>query len=240
MQEPEIRAVHTVGHGTAPSVPVPFWLIESTDSAGDNHALGFPLDTMSIRAAEYNLPFGTYEERNLIVDILLHEPFVGNTLVPGKLEDDPALKAGIYVKAKQRGFGIEIGQKIPVDLYTADTIEQALEAHLIRIAEAKKTTQMLSVLSVPQEQRRGLALTADTKVCPLDKLRHDEIDPKKLDMHRERVHVYRESLRKGEIPPPVMHRTEAEKMAGKQRPRPPMDDSSMLRLKAVRKETELL
>lgn len=88
-------------------------------------------------AAAYNVDTTKEDAADQILDIILHQFHIPNVLEEKNWEDDVAFKAGMR-KRIVRHPEIPSGKVAPVTLYTAETDEEAVEAHMMRIKEVKK------------------------------------------------------------------------------------------------------
>lgn len=113
---------------------VPIWLVSMLKPDGGIHCHAFPPSAIEWRMAEYGL-----DSTNEALDILLHEPFATSPTDPLQTRDDAAVRVGMVVRAAGPVFDYE-----PIQLYNADTIPDAREAHRIRIADAKTRVQVVA------------------------------------------------------------------------------------------------
>lgn len=118
------------------------WQVFYLDENGDRHSHTFPKDTLSWRAAEYGIDPADVDT---LLDIVLHEPHVEH-VEPGA----PQMAA--------RGFvGKATGVDTSLTIMTADTVDDAREAHLARIAAVKERV----TIGGPQVVARGFAAAPD-------------------------------------------------------------------------------
>lgn len=100
----------------------------------------FPKMTLDARAAEYGIDPADVD---VILDVILHEPFIAHPGDPRNYADDPAAKAGHRVKTANAIGVAKKGQEapdVPAWLFNADSVSQAREAHLLRVAYCRKNT----------------------------------------------------------------------------------------------------
>jgi hypothetical protein len=88
-------------------------------------------------AAAYQVDTTQEDAADQILDIILHQFHIPNLLEEKNWEDDVAFKAGMKKKIVNHPE-IPSGKVAPVMLYTAETDEEAVEAHMMRIKEVKK------------------------------------------------------------------------------------------------------
>jgi hypothetical protein len=93
----------------------------------------FPKFTLEQRAAEYGFDPADVET---LLDVVLHEQFVHS---PGGEIEDAAAAQGMLSPALVSNGAARRGQMVPTDLFNAPTIKHARDAHLVRVAHAKKT-----------------------------------------------------------------------------------------------------
>lgn len=123
------------------------WLVSMVKPDGSLHCHAFPPSAIEWRMAEYGLD--TVDEA---LDVVLHEPWATSPADPLKARDDAAVRAGMVVRTPGPVEDYE-----PIRLHNADTIDDAREAHRIRIADAKTRIQVVA----PKGKRD-----------PLDTIRH--------------------------------------------------------------------
>lgn len=149
-----------------------YWLVHKIASDGAGHGHAFPPETLEWRAAEYGLT-----DVDEILDIILHEPYLPDE--PDR--DDAALRAGLVTSTRPDAE--------PVTLFNAASTADALAAHRLRIAEAKRVTAQV------QPPAKGKD--------PLDTIRAAHgITPAGLRAKREAVDIHRWGLLYGGLPVP--------------------------------------
>jgi hypothetical protein len=157
---PDIRTVTDVATERLGSENVPCWRVRAADASGNIHETIFPEVTLAWRAAEYGIdPTDTA----LLLDVILHEPFLPDLDDPDEADKDPAARAGMTVPAREDRGQVRKGDPIPVRLYNADTIDQAREAHLMRIEAVKQQRR----IDVPADRQNPLKPIHDTAVDPV-------------------------------------------------------------------------
>src|SRR5690349_765138 len=108
-------------------------------SDGEMHHHIMPKHAIEARALEYDLdPEADFDR---VLDIMLHEPFAPN---PGE-PHDPAVAAGYHTKIG--------GLPVAATLHTAETIQDAREAELLRTEWAKQNSVRIKI---PKEHRDDL------------------------------------------------------------------------------------
>jgi hypothetical protein len=106
---------------------VPCWRVAHQRPDGRIHEHVFPQTTLEWRMAEYGLP--TIDEA---LDVVLHEPWAIDPADQMLARDDAATRQGMVTRVKGPVVDYE-----PTRLHNADSIDDAREAHRIRIADAK-------------------------------------------------------------------------------------------------------
>lgn len=117
----------TNGQGTQ------IWLVAMLKPDNGIHCHAFPPAAIEWRMAEYEL-----DSVDEALDMVLHEPFAVDPMDPMQTRQDPAVEAGMTVR--RPGSAVDE----PIRLHNAPTIEQAREAHRVRIADAKKRIQVVA------------------------------------------------------------------------------------------------
>ncbi len=161
---PEQYRVLSVGRITIG--PTECWQIRQQRSDG-HHITIFPTSALEWRAAEYDIDPDAPGGIDLIIDMLLHEPFV-----PDPIEHrhtDPAAAKGFTAPSTQAIHGLAVGESAPVTLHNAPDRATARAAHLERIAHAKRTR--VSVTAVLSAAGKLSAPSARTAPDPLDVIR---------------------------------------------------------------------
>lgn len=168
MSEPRIHTVDWVGERLTRGAPR--WVVHTVDQDGNGSGYIFPKDTLEWRAAEYGLT-----DVDEILDIRLHEFHLPD--FPDR--DDAAARAG-YVTST--GPDAQ-----PLNLFNAASTVDALAAHRLRIAEAKRVTAHVR----PPVKGKD----------PLDVIRAAHgITPAGLRAKREAVDIHRWGLLYGGFP----------------------------------------
>lgn len=154
---------------------VPIWLVSMLKPDGTIHCHAFPPAAIEWRMAEYDVGIGE------AIDIVLHEPWATSPMDPLRARDDAALRAGMVVRVPGPVEDYE-----PIRLHNAETIDDAREAHRIRIADAKT---------------RVTVRAPKGKQDPLDRLRQQGVTEEGL---REKVALVDRARRaiRGERPVP--------------------------------------
>lgn len=157
---PDIRTVTEVVTELIGTDSTPCWRVRSTNAQGRVHEHIFPEVTLTWRAAEYGIdPTDTAT----LLDIVLHEPFLPNLDDPDEATKDPAARAGLTVPARTANGRVRKGDPIPVRLHNADTIEQARQAHLMRIDAVKNDVRV----NAPSGRQNPLQPILDTVIDPV-------------------------------------------------------------------------
>ncbi|MFJ4189425.1 hypothetical protein [Kitasatospora sp. NPDC089509] len=146
--------------------PTPCWAVRQQRPDGDHHITVFPVSSLEWRAAEYNIDHTTPEGIDTILDMLLHEPWIPD---PRKNQHaDPAAAQGLTAPATEAAPGLEAWEPAPVNLLTAPDRATARQAHLERIAHAKRTRVTVTAGPAPGTRRSAAAKAAPD---PLDAIR---------------------------------------------------------------------
>lgn len=171
MSEPRIHTVDWVSERLTRGEPR--WVVHYADQDGAGGSYVFPKDSLEWRAAEYGLT-----DVDEILDMRLHEFHLPD--MPDR--DDAALRAGLVTST---GPDAE-----PVNLFNAASTADALVAHRLRIADAKKTR---TLVQAPTKGRD-----------PLDTIRRAHgITPAGVRAKVQLVDVHRWQLVYGELPVPL-------------------------------------
>ncbi|MFE3031588.1 hypothetical protein ACFXKY_08055 [Streptomyces canus] len=168
MSEPRLLTVDFVAErltrGTAR------WVVHHVDQDGNGGGYVFPKETLEWRAAEYGL-----DDVDEILDMVLHEPHLPDE--PDR--DDAAARAGMVTSNRPDAE--------PITLFNATSSAEALAAHRLRIADAKKVR---AVVRAPAKGKN-----------PLDAIRAAHgITTTGLRTKREAVDVHRWHLVYGDLP----------------------------------------
>lgn len=167
-----------------PNPDTPCWYVDAQRPDGSVRRHVFPKSTLAWRAAEYGIdPADT----GTLLDIVLHEHFAPHPDNPLTAADDPVLAAGLFSRAAVSRGMTRAGDLVPTTLYTAETTEQAREAHLMRIAHAKT-----EVVHIQAPKGRGRD--------PLDTIRAAGVDRSTVAEFETRVDEHRRRLRGERIP----------------------------------------
>jgi hypothetical protein len=144
-----------------PNPETPCWMVEATRASdGQKYRHIFPKATLAYRAAEYGIdPADT----DTLIDMILHEPFAASPDDPITAPADPALAAGLTAKAVVARGTVNIGDQTTVTLFNADSIDQARQAHMLRIEDAKAK---VATMVVPKNRK---ALLAALRAEPIDR-----------------------------------------------------------------------
>jgi hypothetical protein len=122
----------------------PAWQISFMRSDGGMRHHIMPTYIVEARAIELEMdPEQDFDE---VLDIILHEPFVDDDD-----PDDPAAAEG-YVTTDASG------RQVAGNLFTAETIKDAREAHQLRVAKAKSSKANISVPASIKQQIRQRAM----------------------------------------------------------------------------------
>jgi hypothetical protein len=116
-----------------PNPHVECWAVVMTRPDSSKHAYVFPKFSLEQRAAEFGFDPADIET---LLDVVMHEQFVHS---PGGEIEDPAAAQGMLSPALVSSGMARKGQMVPTDLFNAPTIKHARDAHLARVAHAKKT-----------------------------------------------------------------------------------------------------
>lgn len=128
-----------------------FGMYYTTDD-GFSYKMSIPETLPTHIAAAYQVDTSKEDATDQILDIITHQFHIPHVLDPDNWEDDVAFKAGMKKKIVNHP-DFRNGTVMPTFLYNAETDEEAVEAHMMRIKEVKKR-----ILYVP----------------------YTEVDPKKL------------------------------------------------------------
>ncbi len=101
----------------------PGWQVVMNKPDGSRHGHVFPKMAMAARSIEYGIDV---EDEELLWDIVIHEPYMLREGVDG----DPVMAAGLVVPDL-------IGNPVPISCYSADSLQEAKAAHLIRLEHCK-------------------------------------------------------------------------------------------------------
>lgn len=171
MSDPRILTVDFVSERLTRGAPR--WVVHHVDQDGNGGGHIFPKETLEWRAAEYGLT-----DVDEILDIILHEPHLPDE--PDK--DDAAARAGMVTSSRPDAE--------PITLFNARSSADALAAHRLRIADAKKGRTHV----------RPPAKGKD----PLDAIRAAHgITEAGVRAKREAVDIQRWQLVYGDLPVPV-------------------------------------
>lgn len=175
MSEPSQPRVLTVDFVTERLTRgAPRWAVHYVDQDGVGGGHIFPKDTLEWRAAEYGIT-----DIDELLDMILHEPHLPD--FPDR--DDAALRAGLVTSTRPDAEA--------VTLFNAAATSDALAAHRLRIAGAKKTRARV----VPPGKGRD----------PLDVIRAQHgITAAGVRAKAELVDVHRWQLLYGGLPVPVL------------------------------------
>lgn len=121
MSEPRILTVDWVSERLTRGEPR--WVVHQVDQDGAGSSHVFTKDVPEWRAAEYGLT-----DVDEILDLILHEPHLPD--FPDR--DDAAARVGLVTSDRPDAE--------PVTLFNAASTPDALAAHRLRIAEAKRAT----------------------------------------------------------------------------------------------------
>jgi hypothetical protein len=161
-----------------PNPNTPCWAVDMVKPDGTGHRLVFPQDTLAWRAAEYGIDPADTDQ---LLDIVLHEPWAPHPEDTITADQDPVLAAGLMSPALESRGTVQAGDPVPTTLYTADSTEQAREAHLMRIQYAKDHV----VRATP---RKG-------KADPLATIKARGVDRTRVAAYEARVGMNRRQMR---------------------------------------------
>lgn len=166
------------------------WAVRSQDGEGNTHTHVFPADIFEWRAAEYNLD--PVEDFETLLDMVLYGPFIPSPTVPDNFDQDPAYQAGKVSMATKRVGMVGVGDDVPTHLYNAPNIDEAREAHLMRVAHAKANRINFTT---PQASLKHSSIAAESN-DPLDVIRNFPglIDPQWVEKKRQVVEKVRDQL----------------------------------------------
>lgn len=116
-----------------PNPDTPCWAVDMIKPDGTGHRHVFPQFTLEQRAAEYDLDPTNVD---LLLDVVLHEPYAPHPDDPLKGED-PAAAAGMLSPALVSRGTARKGDLVPTTLYTAPDAATARAAHLLRVEHGK-------------------------------------------------------------------------------------------------------
>ncbi|MFF4819856.1 hypothetical protein ACFY2K_35370 [Kitasatospora sp. NPDC001309] len=170
--------------------PTECWAVRQRRPDGDHHVTVFPTSSLEWRAAEYDIDHTTPDGINTILDMLLHEPWI-----PDPREErhtEPAAAKSLTAPATQEIPGPTAEGPQPVTLHNAPDRATARQAHLERIAHAKRTR--VAVTAGPAAGARRTA-AAKAATDPLDIIRrHHGITPEGVAAKTEIVEQARRQL----------------------------------------------
>lgn len=167
-----LQTIESTMHGD-----IPIWRVVLDKGDGTTHLQIMPQDILEWRAAEYDID---PTDVDTLFDIVIHEPFIDSW-------NDAAAAAGMTSPAVRSTEFARKGEQVPTDLFNATTIEEAREAHLVRITDAKENR--VSVV-IPQAKGRS--------VDPLEVIRRDhQARPEMIAAMKSDVMNTRNVLRKG-------------------------------------------
>lgn len=148
------------------------------DQDGNLHSHIMPNYTFEARAIEYGLdPVADFDK---IFDMVLHEPFVTEDD-----DDDPAEEHGYITYIN--------GKRTRANLFTAETVQDAREVHLLRVDKAKKKKTAVTDPDNHREKIRG-KLAGSAMKTGLRSFSSGPVHPVLADL-AERVAQERELIR---------------------------------------------
>ncbi|WP_224273268.1 hypothetical protein [Streptomyces sp. LS1784] len=170
--------------------PTQCWAVRQQRPDGDHHVTVFPTTSLEWRAAEYDIDHTTPDGIDMILDMLLHEPWI-----PDPLEQRSADPAAA------KSFAV--GEPAPVTLHNAPDRATARQAHLERIAHTKRTRVAVTAGPTAGTRRAAAAKPAPD---PLDIIRrHHGITPEGVAAKTEIVEQTRRQV--AQPRPPVEEET---------------------------------
>lgn len=107
----------------------PCWKVQYLRPDGNAYWHVFPHATLEWRMAEYQL-----DNVDEALDMILHEPHASDPMDPLLARDDSAVRRGMVTRTPGPVLDYDATR-----LHNADTIDDAREAHRIRIADAKES-----------------------------------------------------------------------------------------------------
>lgn len=147
-------------------------------------------------AAAYGVDTSADDAADQVLDIILHQHHIPNVLDPSNWGEDVAFKAGMKKKIVNHPE-FPKGTVMPTWLYTAETDEEAIEAHKMRIKEVKKRILYVPYTEVDSKKLRHSAaqmfhVTKDVEGVepenPLMVMRAKlEVSDEELDEHRRHI-----------------------------------------------------
>ena len=167
-----------------PNPDTPCWYVDMQRPDGSLRRHVFPKTILAWRAAEYGIDA---DDTETLLDIVLHEPFAPHPDNPLTANTDPVLAAGLLSRAVVSRGTTRAGDLVPTTLYTADTTEQAREAHLMRIEHAKNEVVRIRA---PKASSRD----------PLDTIKAAGVDRAVVDDFAGRVDEHRRRMRGEHLP----------------------------------------
>lgn len=159
------------------------WHITYQSASGEVRHHVFPKNTLDWRAAEYGIDPG---DTATLLDIVLHEPFAPHPDDPITGADDPVAAAGLLSPAVASRGAASPGDLVSTTLYTAESTEQAREAHLLRIQHAKVNRARVSA---PKGRKD-----------PLAPIRQRGVDPERVAVLADQVNRLRRRLKGERVP----------------------------------------
>jgi hypothetical protein len=113
------------------------WQVYSRSADGNNWVVRFPVSTFD----HYIGAYGLSDDITTLIDWAMHIPHIQDWTDPVYFEQDAAWRAGMITTLPIDVPGVIAGNKMPVHLYNADTIEEARRAHMLRVASVKSRVE---------------------------------------------------------------------------------------------------
>lgn len=120
---PEEYVCKSVSEVIAPGSNERLLVFSQEKPDGTMHHYMVPKHSIEARAIEYDMD--PVEDFDLVLDIVLHEPFVNDYD-----SEDPAAEEGYTTEVD--------GRLVNATLWTAETIQDAREAHILRVEKAQR------------------------------------------------------------------------------------------------------
>jgi hypothetical protein len=163
----------------------PAWAMNYRKPDGTIHMQAVPKETIDWRMAEYQV------DQETAIQMILGEPWVKNPEDPVYGFEDAAREAGMRSVHGDRVLP-HTGKHVPVTLWTAKTVEEARQAHLVRLQYVWATR--VRVVSTKQRMEAAGDPEAPKAADPLDVLRSYKPDKERMKHMGDIVLYTRQSL----------------------------------------------
>lgn len=153
----ELRHIWSIEHEERHSAPNRFGVYFTSADTGLSYKSTIPDPLPTHIAAAYGIDPTAEDAGDKILDIILHQHHIPNVLDPQNWENDVAFKAGMKKRIVNHPEHAP-GTIMPTWLYTAETDEEAIEAHIMRIGEVKNNVLYVPYTEVdPKNLRQSAA-----------------------------------------------------------------------------------